>query len=46
MSEHSTTLPRPMACLLIGGVDRLPWAADLLLLGARAYAGYTIASAR
>jgi hypothetical protein len=43
--EHATHGPGLLARLLIGGVDHLPWPAELLLLGARIYAGYTIASA-
>ena len=45
MTENSTEKPGLLSRLLIGGADSLPWLADLLLLGARVYAGYTIASA-
>ena len=45
MREHATNGPGLPARLLIGGVDHLSWPAELLLLGARIYAGYTVASA-
>ena len=44
MHETTSTRNDLLTDLLIGGT-RLPWPADLLLLGARLYGGYTIASA-
>lgn len=45
MTETTVNRPSLVARSLIGGTDDLPWAADVMLLGARLYAGYTIASA-
>ena len=45
MTETAVNRPSLVARLAIGGTDDLPWAADVMLLGARLYAGYTIASA-
>ena len=45
MSQTASTELGLPARLCIGGVDGLPWAVEALLLGARIYAGVTIASA-
>jgi putative oxidoreductase len=45
VSTDPTTRPGLARRLLIGGLEGLPWPVEALLLGARLYAGYTIASA-